>query len=96
MKLKGLRQKFLKNQYNKNWEPKGRFDIDERGYNIIDVKGGINIKTKLWIESEFLKMKLSNPLYGTYSIDCPGQGREGRKNLLANDFFLWLRDNQIK
>jgi hypothetical protein len=47
-----------------------------------------------WIKEEFNKMKLSDPEYGFYGIKADDRKYEGKRNLYAHDFFLWLKNNQ--
>jgi hypothetical protein len=79
---------------DKSWNKIGSFNIDERGFNTININKIRDKKLSTWIEEEFNKMKLSDPEYGLYRIKGDDRKYEGKKNLYAHDFFLWLKDNQ--
>lgn len=79
---------------DKSWNKIGSFNIDERGFNTININKLRDKKLSTWIEEEFNKMKLSDPEYGLYRIKSDDRKYEGKRNLYAHDFFLWLKDNQ--
>ena len=76
---------------DKNWNKIGSANIDERGYNTLRVSDDSPVSN--WISEEFNKMKLSDPKYGTYN--GRDDGKEGSARLYAQDFFLWLKDNEL-
>jgi hypothetical protein len=79
---------------DKSWNKIGSFNIDERGFNTININKIRDKKLSDWIQEEFNKMKLSDPEYGLYRIKSDDRKYEGKRNLYAHDFFLWLKDNQ--
>lgn len=80
---------------NKSWVKLFDGNIDERGFNIISIEGTSHKDIKDWVRSEFNKMKLSDPGYGTYGIKGKSNQNEGKKNLYRHRFFLWLKNNQM-
>ena len=93
---------------NKSWASIGSFQMDERNFNTITIPNSMNPELSKWISSEFIKMKLTDPVaYGPCqplnSIDNKGKSsgsiyvpKEGKECLYAHDFFLWLKDHQTK
>ncbi len=79
--------------FDKNRRKLAEFNIDERRYNTIS-GGNPNQKLSDWIISEFGKMKLSNPSYGTYDSNKRNDSGEGKISLYRHDFMLWLKDHQ--
>lgn len=77
------------------------FNIDERGFNLLssndrNIEDPKKIELSEWILSEFAKMKSSNPNYGTYEhVSNVRVGKEGKEYLYAQDFMIWLKNNQI-
>jgi len=80
--------------YDKSWNKIGSFNIDERGFNTLRITNLRDKKLSDWIKEEFNKMKLSDPEYGFYGIKADDRKYEGKRNLYAHDFFLWLKNNQ--
>lgn len=72
--------------------------IDERGFNTCYCNHMPSDPNKRkvvdWIVSEFNKMKASDPAYGKYDSKTRNNRDEGKRNLYAHDFMLWLRENQ--
>ena len=94
--------------YDENDNEIVSINLDERKYNTITFKSGDkNIYN--WISNEHEKMKSSDKKYGTYgnSINdndldteesigdfIDNMTKEGSESLYAQDFMLWLKDNQ--
>lgn len=83
------------NILDKNWNKLFDFNIDERGFNTINIQLVTtgNDAIKKWIKNEFTNMKSSDPDYGTYGA-VSGKGSQGKKKLYAIDFMLWLKNHQ--
>jgi tRNA nucleotidyltransferase/poly(A) polymerase len=81
---------------DKNWNLISGFDLDERGFNTLRMdipkdSSSYLINMKKWIEEEFVKMKSSDPEYGTYELDK----KQGKKYLYVEDFMIWLKNSEV-